>query len=140
MTFDEGLQAGSTWSPDGRYIAYSSDQGGKFDIWVQQVSGGDPIQITKRPGQNLQPDWSPDGKTIYFVSQPGGFFNVWGMRFDPSTGKTIDKPFQVSKFDSERLRISSSIPPVGLSLTQDKLVLTMAEESGNIWILDNVDR
>jgi len=28
---------------------------------------------------------------------------------------------------------------VGFSLTQDKLVLTMAEESGNIWVLDNVD-
>jgi hypothetical protein len=32
------------------------------------------------------------------------------------------------------------IMPVGLSLTRDKLVLTMAEESGGIWILDNVDR
>jgi hypothetical protein len=29
---------------------------------------------------------------------------------------------------------------VGLSLTQDKLVMTMAEESGSIWVLDNVDR
>jgi hypothetical protein len=29
------------------------------------------------------------------------------------------------------------IPFVGLSLTQDKLVLTMAQESGNIWLLDN---
>jgi hypothetical protein len=29
---------------------------------------------------------------------------------------------------------------VGLSLTQDKLVLTMAEESGSISVLDNVDR
>ena len=29
---------------------------------------------------------------------------------------------------------------VGLSLTEDKLVLTMAEESGGIWVMDNVDR
>ena len=27
-----------------------------------------------------------------------------------------------------------------VSLTEDKLVLTMAEESGSIWVLDNVDR
>jgi hypothetical protein len=32
------------------------------------------------------------------------------------------------------------IPPVELSLDQDKLVLTMAEVSGGIWVLDNVDR
>src|SRR5262249_30888584 len=37
ITFEEGLQKEPTWSPDGRYIAYSSDRGGKFDIWVQQV-------------------------------------------------------------------------------------------------------
>ena len=53
LTFDDGLQIGATWSPDGRFIAYSSNRGGKFDIWVQQVSGGDPIQITKGPGSQL---------------------------------------------------------------------------------------
>ncbi len=71
LTFDDGLQTGATWSPDGRYIAYSSDRGGKFDIWVQQISGGDPIQITKGPGQNWQPDWSPDGKYIAYRSEEG---------------------------------------------------------------------
>jgi Tol biopolymer transport system component/DNA-binding winged helix-turn-helix (wHTH) protein len=71
LTFDPGLQIGATWSPDGRFIAYSSDRGGKFDIWVQQVSGGDPVQITKGPGQNWQPDWSPDGKYIAYRSEDG---------------------------------------------------------------------
>jgi len=47
ITFDDGLQNEPTWSPDDRYIAYSSDRGGKFDIWVQQVSGGDPCSSPK---------------------------------------------------------------------------------------------
>jgi Tol biopolymer transport system component len=70
VTFGDGLQFGATWSPDGRFIAYNSDRGGKFDIWVQQVSGGDPIQVTKQPlgGAGLErrvssfgyfPRWSP---------------------------------------------------------------------------------
>lgn len=72
VSFDEGLQTGATWSPDGRFIAYSSDRGGKFDIWVQEISGGgDPIQVTKGPGQNWQPDWSPDGKYIAYRSEDG---------------------------------------------------------------------
>jgi DNA-binding winged helix-turn-helix (wHTH) protein len=71
ITFDDGLQSEPTWSPDGRYIAYSSHRGGKFDIWVQQVSGGDPIQITKGPGHHWQPDWSPDGKNIVYRSEEG---------------------------------------------------------------------
>ena len=72
LTFDEGSQSsGPTWSPDGRLIAFSSDRGGKKDIWVQQVSGGDPVQITKGGGQNWQPDWSPDGKYIAYRSEEG---------------------------------------------------------------------
>ena len=78
LTFDDGLQIGATWSPDGRFIAYSSNRGGKFDIWVQQVSGGDPVQITKGPGHNWQPEWSPDGKFIAYRSEngDGGLFVI----------------------------------------------------------------
>jgi Tol biopolymer transport system component/DNA-binding winged helix-turn-helix (wHTH) protein len=78
LTFDDGLQIGATWSADGRFIAYSAYRGGKFDIWVQQVSGGDPIRITKGPGHNWQPDWSPDGKYIAYRSEDGngGLFIV----------------------------------------------------------------
>jgi dipeptidyl aminopeptidase/acylaminoacyl peptidase len=76
LTFDEGLQIGATWSPDGRYIAYRSDRGGKSDIWIQQISGGDPIQVTKGPGQNWQPDWSPNGRYIAYRSEEsdGGIY------------------------------------------------------------------
>jgi len=104
---------GATWSPDGRYVAYSSDRGGKFDVWVQQVSGGDPVQVTKRPGHNWQPDWSPD---VYFVSGRGGFFNVWGIHFDPAGGKPVGEPFRVSAFEGPGLMIPKWIPPVELSL------------------------
>ena len=71
ITFDDGLQYKATWSPDGRFIAYSPDRGGKLDIWVQQVSGGDPVQVTKGSGHNWQPDWSPDGKYIAYRSEAG---------------------------------------------------------------------
>ena len=78
LTFDAGLQFGATWSPDGRFIAYSSDRGGKFDIWVQPVSGGDAVRVTKGSGHNWQPDWSPDGKQIAFRSErsDGGLYVV----------------------------------------------------------------
>jgi len=83
LTFDDGLQIGATWSPDGRFIAYTSDRRGKFDIWVQQIRGGDPIQITKGPGQNWQPDWSPDGKYIAYRSEEGsgGIYITPALRF-----------------------------------------------------------
>jgi Tol biopolymer transport system component len=66
LTFGDGLQMEPTWSPDGRFIAYSSDRGGKLDVWLQQMSGGDAVQVTHGPGNNRQPAWSPDGKFIAY--------------------------------------------------------------------------
>ena len=87
-----------------------------------------------------KPRWAPDGKTLYFVSGRGGFFNVFGIRFDPAKGKAIGDPFRVTSFESPALMVPKYIYPVELSLTQDKLVLTMEKRSGSIWVLDNVDR
>lgn len=64
LTFGSGLQADVTWSPDGRFIAYASDKTSNFDIWVQSVSGGDPMQVTLPAAQDTQPDWSPDGSSL----------------------------------------------------------------------------
>ncbi len=78
LTFGSGLQTDVTWSPDGRFIAYASDRTGNFDIWVQAVGGGDPVQVTRSVAQDTQPDWSPDGSTLVFRSERdgGGLFLV----------------------------------------------------------------
>ena len=72
LTFDDGLQTQPAWSPDGRFIAYSSNQSGNFDIWVQPIGGGRAIQVTNDPASDWQPDWSPDGNTIAFRTERDG--------------------------------------------------------------------
>jgi len=80
------------------------------------------------------------GKMIYFLSARSGFFNVWAIRFDPVRGKPLGDPFPVTALDSPSQMVPKFIPTIALSLTQDRLVLTVAQHSGNIWLLDNVDR
>jgi Tol biopolymer transport system component/DNA-binding winged helix-turn-helix (wHTH) protein len=130
-------------SPDDRWIVFeavANSPNPESALYVVPASGGSWTRITDGRHWDDKPRWSPDGRTIYFVSAPGGFFNVWGIRFDPAAGKSVGQPFQVTKFDSPRLQILGSITAVELSLAQDKLALTMTEESGNIWVLDNVDQ
>jgi DNA-binding winged helix-turn-helix (wHTH) protein len=72
LTFDAGLQSEPTWSPDGRWIAYSAYRGDNFDIWVKPVAGGDQLQVTRSLAHDWQPDWSPDGSQIVFRSERNG--------------------------------------------------------------------
>ena len=72
LTFDPGLQSEPTWSPDGRMLAYSSDRGGDFDIWVQPVGEGNPVRVTTSPAHDWQPDWAPEGNRIAFRSERDG--------------------------------------------------------------------
>ncbi len=73
MTGTGGLAAFAAWSPDGRRVAYHSNQTGNFDIWVTTLGGSDPIDLTEDfGGDDLFPVWSPDGTAIAFYSERDG--------------------------------------------------------------------
>ncbi len=131
------------FSPNGRWIAFNAVANLptllESSIYVVPVGGGTWTRITKGKPWDDKPRWSPDGKTIYYISGIGGFFNLWGIHFDPSTGRPVGEPFQLSAFKRPSLMIPQKMSLVELSLSQDKLVLTVEEDSGSIWVLDNVD-
>ena len=135
----------SHFSPDGRWIVFDAirnlDQAVESTLHVIPATGGPWIQITDGKYWDDKPRWAPDGKTIYFISGRGGFFNVWGIHFDPSKGEPVGEPFQVTTFANPSLTIPQQlIEGIGLSLSQNKLVLTVQDVSGSIWVLDNVDQ
>jgi Tol biopolymer transport system component len=55
-------------SPDGGFVANVSDRSGKDELWLQQVGGGDPIQLTHSTEQVDDPTFFPDGKRILYVA------------------------------------------------------------------------
>jgi Tol biopolymer transport system component len=68
-----------TWSPDGRTLAYESNESGNWDIWLTQLGGGLPVNRTAgHPGEDRYPTWSPDGRQIAFWSDRdgGGYYVV----------------------------------------------------------------
>jgi Tol biopolymer transport system component/DNA-binding winged helix-turn-helix (wHTH) protein len=135
----------SRYSPDGRWIVFEAElnksNGHQSMIYVTPATGGGPwTQITEGKHWDDKPRWSPDGRIIYYVSERKGFFNVWGIHFDPAKGKPQGEPFQVTTFDNPRLMVADVIPTAGLSIAEDKLVVTVAQVSGSIWLLDNVDQ
>ena len=74
ITWDGDLNLNPTLSADGRLLAFASDRAGdgNLDIFVRQVSGGEPIRLTHDSGENVDPSISPDGSQIAFRSNRGG--------------------------------------------------------------------
>ena len=60
---------GPTWSPDGRWIAFSAQAGGTTDIYAYDLNKNVLKRLTNDPYGDLQPVWSPDGKSIAFVTE-----------------------------------------------------------------------
>jgi Tol biopolymer transport system component len=61
---------GPAWSPDGRQIAYSSDENGVPQIFVMDADGSNARRLSDIWGE--YPAWSPDGSRIAFASSMGG--------------------------------------------------------------------
>ena len=80
-----------SWSPDGRWVAYFSDEGGEYELYITQSDGkGETRQLTTgNKTYFMDAQWSPDSETIYIVDKAGIMSLV-----DVETGET-------TQFDTE---------------------------------------
>jgi serine/threonine-protein kinase len=52
------------FSPDGEWLAFASDESGRWEIYVQRVPDGRPAAVSN--GGGTRPVWSADGRSIYY--------------------------------------------------------------------------
>jgi len=77
------------WSPDGKFVIYTGQRNGEFDIYKMSITGGDETRLTNTPGLDDGSEYSPDGKYIYFNSTRTGTMQIWRMKPDGTNQQQI---------------------------------------------------
>jgi len=116
LTQDAAIDWSPTWSPDGRFIYFSSDRGGAMNVWRLPVDPstakpqGPPEPVTAGVQASASgPRFSRDGSRMAFRSRVASV-NPVAIPFDPLTGR-VGVPFLLDTRNS--IRIPSGVSPDG---------------------------
>jgi tricorn protease len=83
-----GMEEFPALSPDGKSVAFTADAGGRRQVWVRLLAGGNPLQVTHDDADHQSPRWSPDSSSLIYFSpsqEPDGEGKVWQI---PALGGT----------------------------------------------------
>jgi dipeptidyl aminopeptidase/acylaminoacyl peptidase len=70
ITFSQDSEANPRFSPDGKYLSFTSSRPGKArgnQVWLLDRSGGEAFQLTELKGRLQSYEWSPDSKRLALV-------------------------------------------------------------------------
>ncbi len=81
---------GSSWSPDGKTVAFVTNISGRNNLWTVPADGGWPTQLTISDQRQTQPAWSPDGKWIAYISDYDGDEQFDIFIASPKDGRVVN--------------------------------------------------
>src|SRR5437762_6864799 len=70
ITFSNDSETAPRWSPDGKYLSFTSSRPGKAkgsQVWLLDRSGGEAYQLTELKGRLQGYEWSPDSKRLALI-------------------------------------------------------------------------
>ncbi|MBS1855989.1 MAG: PD40 domain-containing protein [Acidobacteria bacterium] len=93
LTDNQARDVYPRFSPDGKWIAFSSDRDGNYDVYVIPAAGGKPNQLTFHTADDTVVGWTPDSKRILFTSTRGnGVFPTVATLWEVPISGGIETP------------------------------------------------
>ena len=84
LTFNTVTDEYPAYSPDGKYLAFSTDRDGEYEVYEMKANGSNPINLTNNPASDREPAYSPNGRRLAFSTNRDGNYEVYEMKTDGS--------------------------------------------------------
>jgi tricorn protease len=89
LTAMQGQEINPRVSPDGKWLAFTSNQYGNNDVYVMPMAGGDVKQLTFNEASDEVDSWGWDSKTIYFTSGRYNGYSAYKVDKDGGTATRL---------------------------------------------------
>src|ERR1022692_298193 len=92
ITDNKAREVFPRFSPDGKWIAFSSNRAGNYDVFVVPATGGVVKQLTFHSGNDEVVGWSPDGKRVIFRTSRNAIFPGTATLFEVAVDGGLEQP------------------------------------------------
>ena len=89
LTVHTARDAYPRFSPDGHWIAFSSNRYGNLDVFIVPADGGQPTRLTFHSAQDQVLGWTPDGRRVLFSSNRNERFGSMIYTVDLAGGMPV---------------------------------------------------
>jgi len=106
LTTHRAIDTEGSWSPDGKYIYFTSDRSGGPQVYRVPATGGTPERVTFEGSYNARPRLSPDGTKLALVHNDRGNYRIAVMDLERrdlivlSNGRQDESPSFAPNSDS----------------------------------------
>lgn len=163
ITSTAAVESDPHFSPDGEWLAFTSNRSGSNAVYIVAKEGGIPTRLTWHPSASGVRGWTPDGERVLYASSresaPVSYNKLWTVSVDggPSTKVTEQWGFdgsyeaggrrmvidKMSRWDTEwrAYRGGQNTPLILLNLSDQSEVLIPNESTTDIqplWMGDEV--
>lgn len=97
LTSTPAVESDPHFSPDGKWIAFTSNRSGSRAVYVIPIEGGSPRRLTWYPDGAEARGWSADGKDVLYASSretaPVGYNRLWTVSRDGGPSRRLPAPW-----------------------------------------------
>jgi Tol biopolymer transport system component len=98
LTDDPALDYNAVFSPDGRWVVFTSERAGNADLYALDLQhAAPPIRLTRHHAMDDAAAFSPDGGRLAFVSTRDGYANIFVVPFSPGDTTAESRAVNLSR-------------------------------------------